>query len=180
MPVTIRAEVAEAVRKAAGLIYTQAPRGMTYDWLAAQLDNEAVDSEVIARWAEEDCWEQRRAKITGERMAAASVELPAPTDAAKRAEDCLKAVKSLHNDAVLARRKLRPKSWEQAAMVQLRCAEALRHWSLEEERQDDNKRDDNKRDAAAGGPPVINADKVLTEEQWQDMAHVLLAKKKPS
>lgn len=172
MPVTIRAEVAEAVRKAAGLIYVQSEPGMTYAWLAAQLDSEAVDADVIARWAEEDCWEERRNKVFSERIAAAPTP-PPPSNAAKRAEACLKAVETLHNSAVIARRQLRPKSWEQAAMVQLRCAEALRHWSHQDEAKDAA----SKSTADTGKPPAIPADSVFNEEQWQDLAHVALKRR---
>ena len=158
----IRPEVESAVRKAVMLSYVYSARQMTIEELADTLNEPTITPETLARWADADNWDGLRAQ-----------KRTPQENATDRVDSCARSLQALHNRALRLQRSLRPKSWESAAMVQMRCAESLRAWSAEEAKAGDQAA---LAEQAAVRPDVpTTAWEGISDQEWQAMAHAALS-----
>lgn len=164
----IRESVLQTVRKAVRLTYLCSQDTPDLGEIATALGCDEITPATLAGWAKEDGWEEDRLKAQGEEAALRE-------DARRRRYAAQSSLEALHNQAVRMQRGLRPKTWEAAASVQMRCAETLRVWADQDARANVTNAEEHKTDEAPIAP-IPDTWGQMTEEDWQRLAHAALAK----
>lgn len=165
----IRKAVLETVRKAVRLTYICAQDTPDLGEIATALGCDEISPATLASWAKEDGWEEDRLKAQGEEAALRE-------HARRRKYAAQNSLEALHNQAVRVQRGLRPKSWEAAASVQMRCAETLRFWADQDAKVNVASADESKGKEPPDAP-IPDTWQKMSEEDWQRLAHAALSKK---
>ena len=164
----LREDVAATVRRAAGLTFVHAAEPLSIKTLVDALDSPELTPEVLAEWAAADDWE-------GQRAATLDTERARQEAAERRRNACLASIEALHNQALRLQRGLRPRSWEAAATIQMRCAETLREWN---EAQARAAAPEPAATAPAEAPLPAGAWAEMSDDDWQNLAHAALSGRK--
>ncbi len=162
----IRPDVADAVRRAARLSYVHSRESLSMAELATALGTPQITPAVLEAWARADDWD-------GLRRDAHSPDELIRQDCERRRFQAQASMEALHTQTQRVLRVLRPKTWEGVAALQMRCAEALRAWALEDARRGAGTQEEAKPEEAAAAVPDPLGE--LDEKTWQEMAHVALS-----
>ncbi len=161
--------ILDIIRRAAKLTYVHGRSQMDLGELASALNHDAISPSTLALWADEDGWE-------AERRAAQGGDEALREQAERQKVAARKSLESLHNQALRVQRVLKPKTWEAAAGIQMRCAETLRHWADEDMRRVAGDEHAGASKDAPAAAEVPEAWRNLTDEDWQALAHAALRK----